>query len=181
MNSFLRESELRFNRRNHLRYFHVQISWGKPSVICVIKNIYNLQEFVVYKRHIFLLFLVQNVSLKGAWYGFVPGGWGIWGILGWGCTVGTLSLYQTNFQFLFITYHLSFYYSFIWLSVSFSVWFQFNYSFVNSFTYLITCDQVSFFSFCLGDEKKNAWLQVTYLIISLLSFWISTTCDIYFH
>ena len=123
----IRESELRFNRSTHLRYLHVQISWGKLGVICVIKNIYNLQEFVFYKRHIFLLFSffsVHNVSLNGAWRGFVPEGGGgeTWGILGWGCTAGTLSLYQTNFQF-FLTYHLPFYYSFIWLPVSFSVWF----------------------------------------------------------
>ena len=78
--SFLiRESELRFNRSTHLRYLHVQISWGKLGVICVIKNIYNLQEFVFYKRHIFLLFSffsVHNVSLNGAWRGFVPEGGG---------------------------------------------------------------------------------------------------------
>ena len=96
------ESELRFNRSTHLRYLHVQISWGKLGVICVIKNIYNLQEFVFYKRHIFLLFSffsVHNVSLNGAWRGFVPEGGrggGTWGILGWGCTTGTLSLYQTR-------------------------------------------------------------------------------------
>lgn len=33
---------------------------------------------------------------------------------------------------------------------------------IDSLSVDITCDQVSFFPFCLGDEKKNAFLQVTF-------------------
>ena len=126
-----------------------------------------MQEFVFYKRHIFLLFfffLVHNVSLNGAWRGFVPEGGGLEEFWGGDVPLEPLAYTrpgadQTNFQFFF-TYHLSFYYSFIWLSVSFNVWFQLNYFFVHSFTYLITCDQVSFLPFW---ETKNKRLIAGYL------------------